>query len=206
MKITKDSRRLVLAMAFSDGYLNASGYMSVRHCVSQKEYLEWKKHLLNKHGIHTTDIYYVTNNGYGAYEFRTIHYDFIKVLRRRLYKPSKKKAQISILKNFTPLHLAIWYMDDGSLSQRKRNGKIISNELFLNTYISYEDNQIIQDYFANRWNIQFTINKSKSSYRLRCGTHMARCFVEIIRPYVEQVPCMLYKIDVKPDLSKAISE
>ena len=95
-KITKESRNIVLAMALGDGYLSSSGILSIRHAVIQKEYLEWKKSILNQWGINTTELYYVDNNGYGAYELRTYTNEFIKVMRRRLYKPSKKISQFDV--------------------------------------------------------------------------------------------------------------
>lgn len=38
-------------------------------------------------------------------------------------------------------------MDDGCLFAKKRNGKIHAWELYLNTYLTDEKNQIIIDYF-----------------------------------------------------------
>lgn len=72
---------------------------------------------------------------------------FMKMFRRILYKPNKRIAQRKLLNRLTPLGLAIWYMDDGGLSQKKRNGVIYANELMLNTWLQKDDNQIIIDYF-----------------------------------------------------------
>ena len=71
MKTTKLGRNLVLWMALGDGTLNANGYLSIRHSIKQKEYLEWKRKILKENGIAVSEIYYVNNNGYGGYEFRT---------------------------------------------------------------------------------------------------------------------------------------
>ena len=60
---------------------------------------------------------------------------FMKMFRRILYKPNKRIAQRKLLNRLTPLGLAIWYMDDGGLSQKKRNGVIYANELMLNTWL-----------------------------------------------------------------------
>ena len=68
MKITKKARHLLLFMVLGDGYIhNHCGYFSVRHSVKQKEYIEWKQRLLRKNGIKTTEVYFVSNNGYGSY-------------------------------------------------------------------------------------------------------------------------------------------
>ena len=93
MKTTKLGRNLVLWMALGDGTFNANGYLSIRHSIKQKEYLEWKRKILKENGIAVSEIYYVNNNGYGGYEFRTKSYDFIRVWRRRLLNLLKKSIK-----------------------------------------------------------------------------------------------------------------
>jgi hypothetical protein len=197
MKPSKDIRHLVLFMAMGDGSLNSNGYLSVRHCIDQKDYLEWKRNLL-KNSLLTTDCYFVKNNDYGANEFRSKTYKFIKMYRRILYKNGKKNiANRRLLDKLTPLGISIWYMDDGGLSQKKRDGIIVANDLILNTHLTKDENQIIIDYFNEKWNIQFTQVKNRGLYRLRCGTKEARKFIEIVEPYVSQVKSMAHKLKVK---------
>ena len=201
MKINKDVRNLVLYMTFGDGYIQKNGgFLKIRHCIQQKEYLEWKHRLLKENGISVSDIYYMNNNGYGAYEFYTHSYDFIKTIRKYLYTPNKNIAQIKQLKKFTPLGLFIWYLDDGGLSQLKnKDGYIRGNNLILNTMLPRESNQIIIDYFNEYWNIRFRQSKNHGKYRLECGTKEARKFINILKPFIPQVPCMGYKFNVKPE-------
>ena len=111
-----------------------------------------------------------------------------------IYPNNIKTISRNVLNYLNPQGIAIWYMDDGCLSAKKRNGKIHAYELILNTYISYEDNQIIVDYFKEVWNINFTITRDKGKSRIRCGTREARKFIEIVKPYI--VPCMEYKINI----------
>lgn len=197
MKIKKESRDLALFMIIGDGSLNANGYISIRHSKSQKEYLVWKQNLLRRNGIPTTDLYYVDNNGYGAYELRTYNHKFLKIYRKVIYKPSKIIGNRRLLDRLTPLGLAIWYMDDGGLSQKKRNGVIHANDLILNTHLSKEENQVIIDYFKEVWGISFTQVKNRGHYRLRCGTKMARKFIKIVEPFVSEVKCMEHKLNIK---------
>lgn len=197
MKITKESRNLALSMIIGDGYLNRKGFISIRHGKNQKEYLEWKDKLLNKHGITTTGVYKINNNGYEGYELRTHIHRFLKLYRRVLYKHGKNIANRKLLNKLTPLGIAIWYMDDGSLSNQKRNGKVHRSLLTISTCISKEENQIIIDYFKQTWGIKFGQRKMKNSYALVCSTKEARKFIELVRPYVEQVECMRYKLNVK---------
>lgn len=198
MKITKSNRNLILFMTFGDGHLSKSGTLEVLHCEKQLDYLEWKRNLLIKNGLNVSDIKKINNNGYSAYKFRTRTYDFIKLYRSFLYSPKKKIANGRTLNHLNELGLAIWYMDDGGLSQKKRNGIVHANDLILNTHLSKEENQVIIDYFKEKWGISFTQVRNKGKYRLRCGTREARKFLEIVRPFVEQVPSMSHKLEIKP--------
>lgn len=199
MKTTKLGRNLVLWMALGDGTLNANGYLSIRHSIKQKEYLEWKRKILKENGIAVSEIYYVNNNGYGGYEFRTKSYDFIRVWRRRLYKPSKKIYQKSILNSIESLGLYIWYLDDGSLTKKKENNQVVANILYLNIQVEQNQNQIIIDWFFEKFHIKFYQNKDHKYYRLLCGTKEARKFLSIISKYKNEVPSMIYKFDIKPE-------
>lgn len=197
MKVTSKERLLLLSMVLGDGSINKNGYFSVRHCLAQEEYIKWKYCLLSG-SIKLSEIYYVSNNGYGSFEFRTKVYKFIKRYRNIIYSNGGKKlSHLRFLNKLEPLHLAIWYMDDGSLTQKKRNGLIHANELYINTYISKDENQLLIDYFKEKWSIYFHQSKNKGKYRLRCSTREARKFLKIVEPYVSQVKCMKHKLAVK---------
>lgn len=193
MKLTRKSRTIALGMAIGDGTINKNGYLAIRHSEEQKEYLEWKRLLLKKNGFNCSEIYYHNNNNYGAYEFRTMNNKAFLSLRKALYKNSKKILTLKTLNRLTPLEIAIWYMDDGSISTDSRR-----SVLTISTCITKEENQIIIDYFKEKWGIAFGQRKMKNSYALICGTKEARKFVELVKPYVNEVECMKYKLNVKP--------
>ena len=195
MTITKEARDIVIGMSIGDGYLQ-NGRLVVLQCEAQKAYVEWKARILRNVGINTSDIEKKDNNGFAAYKFKTGRYDFIRTLEKQLYTP-KKTISRKLLNRLTPLTIAIWYMDDGGLSKKKKNGIIHANDLMINTGLQKEQNQIIIEYFAEVWDIRFTQVKNHNVYRLRCGTHEARKFIDIVRPYVEQVGCFNHKIDIK---------
>jgi hypothetical protein len=196
MKITEKYRDLIAFMLIGDGYVDKNGSMSVLHCERQEDYVRWKakliKPLLTKSGV-----FYKQNGVNGAYMFRIKCSYYTKLLRRILYTPKKDITNRKLLDRLNSLGLAIWYMDDGGLSQKKRNGVVHANELMLNTHLTKSENQILIDYFKDKWNISFTQVKNKGWYRLRCGTKEARKFIKIVYPYVSQVPSMAHKLNVK---------
>jgi hypothetical protein len=114
-----------------------------------------------------------------------------------MYKEGRKDFyKRKLLNRLSPLHLAIWYMDDGSVSQKRHNGKIHASDLVLNTHTTKENNQVIIDYFKEVWDIRFTPAKNRGSYRIRCSTKEARKFLSIVYPYVSQVSCMRHKLNI----------
>lgn len=195
MKITKSTRNLLLGMSLGDGSLQ-SGRLSITHCEAQYEYLVWKQKLLRSCGIKTREISKFNNNGHIGYKLKTDRYDFIKAIESLLYCP-KKTITRKILDKLTPLEIAIWYMDDGGLSQKKQDGVVVANDLMLNTGLQKEENQTIIDYFLEVWGIQFTQVKNHNCYRLRCGTKEARKFISIVYPYVSQLKCFEHKLNIK---------
>lgn len=192
MKITKKSRTLALGMAIGDGTINKNGYLAIRHSIKQKEYLEWKRKLLKINGFNCTEVYYCNNNGYCAYEFRTFNNKSFLSIRKLLYKNSKKSISLKALNRLTGLELAIWYMDNGSITTDSRR-----SILTISTCVTKEENQVIIDYLNNKWDISFGQRKMKNSYALICGTKEARKFIKIVEPFLNQIECMKYKLNVK---------
>lgn len=171
------------------------------HCREQLEYLKWKIQLLNNLGV--------KNNGIKQYK-STCGYDIgkdvfytqlsiipiIKVLRRCVYKPQKTITR-KLLNWLDALGVAIWYMDDGYINvNMSTQRKSIQHTIHLTTCVNKETAQIMQSYFKERWNIKFRIWEER--YNLfslaTVGEDQTKKFLEIVGPYVKQVPILLYKL------------
>ena len=196
---TKNNISFLLGCIIGDGHLTKpNNYNSVSleliHCKNQKEYLEWKAQEINSIlGGKKNKVHSLNNSGYPGVRYKKSH-KYLRVLRKFVYKNNNKTISKSLLNKLTPEALAIWWMDDGSLTPRKRNNKIHAWQLYLNTYLSKEENQVIVDYFLERWGIKWNINHDKGLYRLRISTKEGRKFLNIVRPYVSKVDCMKYKV------------
>ena len=208
-KFNKESRNLIIGMLLGDGAISNNYVFKLSHGYKQKEYLEWKINLLNEYGIKNNGLKeYISTCGYNlgsiVYYSQMSVIPFMKVLRRVIYKPIKNYANRKILNRLTPLGLAIWYMDDGHINIRKTDDKIHGFYIKIATCLYKEQNQVIIDYFKEVWNISFYQFKEgkpgKNTYSLCCGTQEGIKFIELIKPYVESCPSMLYKIQY--DLSQ----
>ena len=197
----KLSLSLLYAMSIGDGYVfsrkdkrynTISSGLIISHSIKQKEYIEFKRDLLVSHFGGVVNIHEFNNNNYPGLRISKTNPIFRKI-HKSLYKDGKKFISREILNTFGKKALAIWYMDDGGMGVKRRNGKIHAFELFLNTHISKEDNQIIIDYFNEVWDIKFSSVKNKGHYRLRCGTREGRKFISLVEPYI--LESLRYKID-----------
>ena len=208
-KFNKESRNLIIGMLLGDGTISNNYVFKLSHGYKQREYLEWKINLLNENGIKNNGLKeYISTCGYNlgsiVYYSQMSVIPFMKVLRRVIYKPIKNYANRKILNRLNPLGIAIWYMDDGHINIRKTDDKIHGFYIKIATCLYKEQNQVIIDYFKEVWDISFYQFKEgkprKNTYSLCCGTQEGIKFIELIKPYVESCPSMLYKIQY--DLSQ----
>ena len=201
-KITKESRNLLIGMLLGDGTISNNYVFKIAHCEEQKDYLEWKIEQLKNAGIRNSGIkYYIKTKGFKTgvlvYYTQLNIIPFIKVLRRVFYKKKKIIGNRKLLNRLSAKELAIWYMDDGHINIRKDKGRPCGFYIKISTCEPKEEIQIIIDYFKEQWNINFYMFKEgrkDNSYSLCCGTKEGIKFIQLIKPYVSQVPSMVHKI------------
>ena len=201
-KITKESRNLLIGMLLGDGTISNNNVFKIAHAESQKDYLEWKIKQLNNCGIRNNGIKsYIKTKGYTTgvpvYYTQLNIIPFIKVLRRVCYKGKKIIGNRKLLNRLSPKEIAIWYMDDGHINIRRDKGRSCGFYIKISTCEPNEEVQTIIDYFKEVWNIHFYMfheGKNEDSYSLCCGTKEGLKFIELVKPYVSEVPSMIHKI------------
>lgn len=206
-----DKKSILIGLVLGDGYIyqgktiKKSGLrhcgIVVKHGKNQKEYCEFKAMLLEKCVNTPVIVSEINNNGFIGYRFSKGH-KYFRILRKWFYKNNVKTFSRQLLNKLTPASIALWYMDDGGLSAKKRNGEIYTYEIFLNTGKLKNDNQIIIDYFKDKWGIQFHQVKNNNVYRLRVNIREGGKFLKLISPYIPE--CMKYKITVLEKFNKYI--
>lgn len=189
-------------MLLGDGTICSNNVYKLCHSIEQEDYLKWKIKLLNENGIRNNGLkYYTSSCGYNI--GKTVCYTqlniipFIKVLRRVCYKGKKIIGNRKLLNRLSAQEIAIWYMDDGHINIRINHGKPCGFYIKISTCEPKSEVQTIIDYFREVWNINFYMiheGKKEDSYSLCCGTKEGLKFIDIIKPYVSQVPSMIHKI------------
>ena len=163
--------------------------------IKQKDWFDFKKKRFEKIFNQSFKEYKYDYPKYNTsvYQFTTNTNDLTKYLVNLFYPNDKKIISKEALEQLTLEGIAWWYMDDGSMSIKKIDGKPRGAEITLNTYLTAEENQIIIDFFQNQYNITWKLNKSKGKYRLRMGKKEGKKFFALIEPYI--IDSMKYKID-----------
>lgn len=163
--------------------------------IKQKDWFDFKKKRFEKIFNQSFKEYKYDYPKYNTsvYQFTTNTNDLTKYLVNLFYPNDKKIISKEVLEQLTLEGIAWWYMDDGSMSIKKIDGKPRGAEITLNTYLTAEENQIIIDFFQNQYNITWKLNKSKGKYRLRMGKKEGKKFFALIEPYI--IDSMKYKID-----------
>lgn len=163
--------------------------------IKQKEWFEYKKKRFEQIFNCTFQEYeyHYTQYNTSVLQFTTKTTELTTYLVNLFYPQDKKVISREALNQLTLEGIAWWYMDDGSMSIKRIDGRPRGAEITLNTYLTAEENQIIIDYFQEKWNITWKLNQSKGKYRLRMGKKEAIKFFSLIEEYI--IPAMKYKID-----------
>lgn len=213
MKFTEIDKAIMIGLLLGDGYINDKGRVEIEHCIEQKDYCIYKAKLLhsvcggkdiNVHEYQRTrsilkDGRQWKNNTFTTVSFKKQSKHFM-YFRNLLYKNGRKEITQDVLDLLTPLSIALWWLDDGSLvKKRQKDNSPGPYGLMLYTYLPKEQNELIQKYFLEKyemkWNVVPANIHKENQYMLRCGQTEGKKFLNIIRNIViEKVPSMQYKV------------
>lgn len=206
-KLSKEKKSLLIALLIGDGTISNNFVFKLSHSKDQLEFLEWKIKLLNELEIKNNGVKeYISSCGYN--EGKSVIYSqmslnpTIKALRRSVYIP-KKKITRNLLNWLTPQGLAIWYMDDGHINiNLSKQRSSVQHTIKIATCVDKTTANMIIDYFKEKWNIKFRLfSEGKNTFSIASSTEDdCKNFINIVKPYVLQVPTLLYKI--RKDLTK----
>ena len=197
-------------MIYGDGWMikKKNTDFTFCHSLKQKEYALWKLELLKRYcSVRKYAISYKKHIPAQICIRVSVHHK-LNSAYRRTYENDKKVIKLDGLKKISDLSLAIWFMDDGTFIKRfkTRTGKLKENpyisQIRLCTHsFSLEENQLIQKFLKNKFNLEFRIYTTKGKERLLyylayVGKENVNKFIGIVKPYIELCPSMLYKITI----------
>ena len=200
-KLSKKQKQLLISLLIGDGTISSNYVFKLSHSEAQREYLEWKLKLLDSYNLKNNGVKeYISTCGYNTgkkvlYSQLSIN-PTIKALRKSIYTP-KKTITRKVLNWFDDLGIAIWYMDDGCINvNTSKQRSTIQHTIKIATCVDEKTVNVIIDYFKECWNIKFRPFKEGTGTFSIASSTEEDCakFIEIVKPYINQVPSLLYKI------------
>ena len=209
-RLTQQQLSIVAGAALGDGHISLTGSkmrarLSITQGFDQKDYLEYKAQLLGNllQRPPVFQNYPSTYSKKGTFRLTTRSYSQIAEIHRELYdETGRKRITPEFLKRMTPLGLALWYLDDGSLITqdnkyaRRTDGGISHYPSTRSTISMYgftiDEARQLMDWLEKTWGLQGGVTataKGPVIWFTLAGTEKLH---EIIASYVP--PSMDYKL------------
>lgn len=198
LKLTDRQKDILIGKVLGDGHLETKDggrtyRLKIEHSLKQKEYVNWlyeefKDWVLTPPQVRTRFVVLRTVAGeYDKYWFNTLSSGSFRFYAHQFYKDKKKIAPRLIKKMLTPLALAVWFMDDGSIKSAAHK------TVFLNTH-SFDAGSIklLQKALMEKFGIKTAVRKEKYGRQIYFLSETIDKFAEIVMPHI--LPSMRYKI------------
>jgi recombination protein RecA len=192
--LTEDQRSVIVGTLLGDGHLDTQNLgrtyrLKIEHSLNQREYVEWLYETFQTFTISPPrqKEQKVNETMYHKYGFSTIGISALRFYGQQFYVARKKVVPKLIGKMLTPLALAVWFMDDGSLTSRFHKARIINTQGF-----SRNDLDLLQAALADKLGILTTRRSQREGMQLYVPSVSVDLFIETIKPFM--LPSMEYKI------------
>lgn len=181
--LTARQTEILVGSLLGDAYIHPLGKVCFEQSVPQKDYLLWKfaelKDFAYPKIAHVKRV--DKRNGQTTTSYRFFLKQFFRSWRECWYPHGYKAIPDNVMQWFSPLSLAVWYMDDGHFYKGKT--PLFASESFS----AIELNTIIQ--ILRKWNLESRLTRNNRLQILQSSTSQ---FMRLTSPYI--VECMRYKI------------
>lgn len=196
-ELTNRQKDIALGTLLGDGYLrptngnsaNHSYALSLCHGEKQLDYLNWKYNEFSNF-VTTKKLRINTRQFHGnapTYSFSTISHPFFNEIHDICYcRNGKKDICKEWLDRLSPLSIAVWYMDDGSLNKRYHTIVLCTNSF------SQEGQQLAINFFKEKYDIDAVLEPRRNQQTvIRINASQSRKFMDLVAPHIPD--CMSYK-------------
>ncbi len=193
LKISSRQKQIIIGKLLGDGHLesaNGKTYrLKIEHSFNQRSYVDWLYQELKPLVTAEPKIKLQTINGteYKKYWFNTHYSGSFRFYAQQFYQGKKKIAPQSIGHFLTPLALAIWFMDDGSIKSKECHGKILNTQSF-----DAVDLERLQRALDKNFHLRTSLRKQKEGYQIYILAGEIIKLRQTIGKYV--LPSMQYKL------------
>lgn len=205
LDINQDAEQIILGSILGDGCISKyrkpkdtklllNSTLTIVQGIKQKDYLEYKKELLERNNIKCTIkqrklntkpryIKGVLLKEYPSFSLTTCRNVVFNKYRDIFYNSRKHLSKY--LYKLNALGLAIWYMDDGYCSQNSIN--------FCTNCFTYKEVQLLQTILKHNFDLETTVHKSNLGHPIiHIRAKSRKRFIDLVSPYICE--CLKYKL------------
>lgn len=198
MKITKHLKEILVGKLLGDAHLELNGKnyrFKIEHSLAQRDYVDWLFEKLKDFCSAPPQIRERKYAGkvYRKYYFQTRSLPNFKFFGKQFYREKKKIIpQRIIRKLLTPLSLAVWFMDDGSVKSRETRGRILNTQGFSKSEVLF-----LCEALNSKFDFHSKPRKQREGWQIFIPAADANRLLELIGKLV--LPNFRYKLPQKLD-------
>lgn len=196
LKLTPRQQEILIGLVLGDGhveqpYSTPRARLKVEQRASVKEYVYWLYDNFQewvRQSVRTrTKFLKSTGKLYNYCEFTTYSHEEYLPYRRLFYPNGKKVVPNNIDTLLTPLGLAIWFMDDGSIKSHECRGRIINTHSFNENEVKRLCSVLEKNFGLSVWP-----RYQRDGIQMYISANSADRLTEILSPNI--LPVMSYKL------------
>lgn len=183
--LTDEQEQILLGSMLGDGYIaqrtSRNCEYKETHSIYQLEYIQWKRDKLYPF----VDDIRVGHKEKTA-QIKSVALPQLGFYRNVFYPNGKKIVPVESLAWLDDLAVAVWYMDDGSISKSQGNVKLCTHGFNLGNV------GMLQGWLATKYNIISHIYMDREYPFLTIMKESSDKFLQIVEPHI--IPSMRYKL------------
>jgi len=196
LALTSRQREILVGLLLGDGHVEQSpstprARLKVEQRVSVREYVEWLyanfQDWVHRDIRTRTKFLKTTGRSYHYCEFTTYAHEELLPYRQLFYPHGKKVIPAEIESLLSPLGLAVWFMDDGSIKSHECRGRIINTHSF-----SQEEVERLCLVLERKFQLQAWPRQQRDGVQIYISAKSADRFKQILMPHM--LPVMYYKL------------
>jgi len=190
--MNQQTRSILIGTLLGDGCLETQNRgrtyrLKIEHSIKQKDYTDWLYQHFKSwvNGIPQKKTKVVKGKTYTNYWFQTRSTGDFRFFGQIFYLENRKIVPKIIHKLLTPLALAVWFMDDGSMKSKQHKALILNTQCFSN-----KDLKLLIAALDKKFGVEAKIRPQKSGNQLIIP--QPEQFIQLIKPYLR--PEFYYKL------------
>lgn len=186
-------KEMLIGKILGDGHLEtqnkgATWRLKVEHSLNQKAYVDHQHSLLHDWVVSSPRI--IKKERTFNYGFQTKSLGDLRFFGTLFYKDKKKIIPKILPKIITPISLAYWYSDDGSIKSKQSKGVIFNTQSF-----TFKEVKFLCSILKNKFSLDCWLRRQQEKYQIYVSGKSYQVIKDLIYDYL--IPEMRYKFPEK---------